>query len=115
MVREVIQEVKEIWHEMPVFTAACLLLVGLCVGVRCAVFYEADGDELKLVADRNDAHAEMEEADPILRMHARAACPMKIPGFTVIVGLREYSMELSVPAASMRALLRPDVETRVAV
>jgi hypothetical protein len=31
---------------------------------------------------------------------------MSIPGVTVIVGLRDYSMELSVPAATVHSLLR---------
>lgn len=113
MIDEVIQEARRIRYEMPAFTAAFLLLVALCVGVRAAIFYEADGEQLKLIADKSD-----QQADPMRRMYERVGCPMKIPGLTVIISLREYSMELSVPMMSVRSLLNnahSDRETRVAV
>jgi|UPI00047B8747 hypothetical protein len=100
MIREVIQDARQIRREMPVFTELFLLLVALCIGVRGAVFYEADGENLRLVADKGEA-----QADPLNRMYARARCPMRIPGFTVIVGLHQYSVELSVPAATVHAFL----------
>jgi hypothetical protein len=100
MIREVIQEAREIRHEMPAFTAIFLVLVALCIGVRGAIFYEADGEQLRFIAHRTEA-----QFDPIDRMHARPKCSVKIPGVTVIVGLRQYSMELSVPAATLHALL----------
>lgn len=100
MIREVIQEANEIRREMPAFTAAFLLLVGLCIGIRGAIFYRADGDRLRFVAHKTETRL-----DPIHRMYAEAECSMKIPGITVIVGLREYSMELSIPTATMHAML----------
>lgn len=111
MIREVIQEIRQIRYEMPAFTAAFLLLVALCIGVRCAIFYEADGEQLRFVADQNGARSDVKtdmEGDPMQRMYARVECPVKIPGVTVIVGLRQYSMELSVPIASFRSLIRDE-------
>ncbi len=81
--------------EMPAFVAAFLLLVAMCVGVRCAVFYEADGEQLRLITEGVNAEA-MSENDAISRMRAHAECSVKVPGFTVIVGVRQYNMELSV-------------------
>jgi hypothetical protein len=104
MIREVVEEAREIVGEMPGFAAAFLLLTMLCIGARCAVFYEADGEELKLVADDRVGDATTDASDVIGRMLARTGCSMKTPGFTVIVGLRQYGVELSIPAASVRSL-----------
>ncbi|RZU41921.1 hypothetical protein [Edaphobacter modestus] len=103
MMREVIDEARQTMDEMPAFVAAFLLLVAMCVGVRCAVFYEADGEQLRLTTEGVDAEA-MSENDAISRMRAHAECSAKVPGFTVIVGVRQYNMELSVPVPSVRAL-----------
>jgi hypothetical protein len=104
MMREVMEEARETAREMPAFTAAFLLLVALCVGARCAVFYEADGEQPKLIAAESVSRAVTEGTDAISRMRARAECPLKTPGFTVVVGLRQYEMELSVPIASVQSL-----------
>lgn len=107
MIWEVVEEARQIMREMPGFTATFLVLMVLCIGVRCAVFYEADGDHFKLIADRHhqQAHLEgkdvFETTDAISRMRARIACPMKIPGFTLIVGWRQLDMEVSVPITSV--------------
>jgi hypothetical protein len=98
-----IQEARQILDEMPAFAAAFLLLVAMCIGVRCAVFYEADGEQLKLITDRADAAA-MTKEDPFGRMHARNECSPKIPGFTVIFGVRQFHLELSVPVTGMQSL-----------
>ena len=50
MIREAIEEAKQTAQELPAFTAAVLMLVALCIGAHCAVFYEADGEQLKLTA-----------------------------------------------------------------
>jgi hypothetical protein len=104
MVRTVIDELRQLLREMPGLAAAVLVVVVLGVGAHAAVFYEADGEELRLVADRSKPHALDESADPISRMRARIACAEKVPGFTVIVGLSEYNVELSVPVVGMRSL-----------
>jgi hypothetical protein len=101
MIREVFDEAREIRREMPAFTACVLLLIVLCIGVRGAIFCRADGESLRLIANRTEA-----QLDPIRRMDAQSECPVRVPGVTVIVGLRDYSMELSVPAATVHALLR---------
>jgi hypothetical protein len=103
MMREVIDEARQTMDEMPAFVAAFLLLVAMCVGVRCAVFYEADGEQLRLVTEGVNAEA-MSEDDAISRMRSHAECAVKVPGFTVIVELRQYNVELSVPVPSVRAL-----------
>jgi len=103
--RGVIEEARQIVREMPGFVAAFLLLVALCIGVRGAVFYEADGEGLKLITD-GDHRGPGEEMDAINRMRAHAGCSLKTPGFTVIVGVRQYGMELSVPARSVQTFFK---------
>jgi hypothetical protein len=103
MMREVLDEARQTMDEMPAFVAAFLLLVAMCVGVRCAVFYEADGEQLRLVTEGVNAEA-MSADDAIRRMRAHAECSGKVPGFTVIVGVRQYNVELSVPVPSVREI-----------
>jgi hypothetical protein len=106
MVREVIDEARETCREMPAFTASVLLVMALCIGVRGAVFCRADGEQLRLIAHRTEARL-----DPIRRMYAQADSPVRVPGVTVIFGLRSYCLELSVPTQSLQALVhmeRPD-------
>jgi hypothetical protein len=98
-----LQEARQILDEMPAFAAAFLLLVAMCIGVRCAVFYEADGEQLKLITDRADATA-MTKEDAFGRMHARNECSPRIPGFTVIFGVRQFHLELSVPVTGVQSL-----------
>lgn len=100
MVREVIEEARVTCREMPGFTASVLLVVALCVGVRGAVFCRADGERLRLIAHKTEARL-----DPIRRMYAQADSAARIPGVTVIFGLRNYSVELSVPTQSLQAWL----------
>jgi hypothetical protein len=48
----------------------------------------------------------------MLRMGARLKCAEKTPGFTVVVGLSHYSVELSVPVRGMQHMFEqapPDV------
>jgi hypothetical protein len=110
MIWEVMEEARQIMREMPGFTAAFVVLLALCIGVRCAIFYEADGEHLKVTADRHNHPAEWEErtltsaSDAFTRMRAHTACPLKTPGFTLIVGLRQFDMEVSVPLTGVRAL-----------
>ncbi|WP_035358883.1 hypothetical protein [Edaphobacter aggregans] len=115
MMQGVIDEAREVLREMPFFAAAVMVMVALGAGVRAAVFYEADGEDLRLIADRSepsDAEEVSEARDPMMRMGARLECAEKIPGFTVIVGLSHYNVELSVPVRGMQQMfeeVRPDV------
>lgn len=116
MMRVAIEELRQFLREMPGAAAALLVAVVLGVGAHAAIFYEADGEELRLIANRSAAQVsnEIENVDPFTRMRARIHCPEKIPGFTLIVGLREYNVELSVPVAGFQSLFegaRPEVAT----
>jgi hypothetical protein len=100
---------------MPLFAAAVTVMVALGLGVHAAIFYEADGEDLRLIADRlepSDAPEASEANDPMIRMRSRLQCAEKIPGFTVIVGLSHYNVELSVPVRGMQRMFEqtsPDV------
>ena len=114
MVRRTIDEVAQFLQDSPGFVAVVVMVVVIGVGAHAAIFDEADGEQLRLTADRNNTHAADESADPLRRMRSRIACAEKIPGFTVIVGLSEYNIELSVPVVGMRSLFddaRSDVAT----
>jgi hypothetical protein len=104
MIREAIEDARRTAKELPAFTAAFLMLVALCIGAHGAVFYEADGEQLKLTAADSMSRTATKSIDAISRMRDRAECAMKTPGFTVIVGLRQYEMELSIPIASVQSL-----------
>ena len=104
MMREVIEEARQTAQEMPAFAVAFVLLAAMCIGVHCAVFYEADGEQLKLVTHSDTGGNAVEGSEAIRRMRAHVGCSLKTPGITVVVGLRQYNMELSVPAASVRSL-----------
>src|SRR3954452_25409857 len=95
--QEAIEDARRTFREMPLFAAAVLMMVALGVGVRAAIFYEADGEDLRLTADRSEPNETSEAHDPMTRMRARLGCAEKIPGFTVVVGLSHYNLELSVP------------------
>jgi hypothetical protein len=104
MVPRVVEEIAQVLREMPGIAALVVTAVVIGVGAHAAIFYEADGEELCLTADRSNTQAADESADPLRRMRSRIGCAEKIPGFTVIVGLSEYNIELSVPVVGMRSL-----------
>ena len=105
--RAVIEDTRQTLREMPGFAAAVVVMVALCFGVHGAVFYEADGQGLRLVADGGeptDTTNRTESADLIGRTRSRLECAENIPGFTVIVGMSHYNVELSVPIQGMRSM-----------
>jgi hypothetical protein len=99
-----IEDARQMLREMPLFAAAVLMMVALGMGVHAAVFYEADGESLRLVADKSEPDATSEANDPMTRMRARLGCPEKIPGFTLVVGMSHYNLELSVPVRGMQTM-----------
>jgi hypothetical protein len=117
-VQGAIEEARQVLREMPLFAAAVMVMVALGLGVHAAIFYEADGEDLQLIADRTEPSDAGETSDPMARMVARLESAEKIPGFTVIVGLRHYNVELSVPVRGMQRMFeppRPDVARAIAM
>jgi len=112
MMQGAIEDARRTFREMPLFAAAVFVVVALGVGARAAVFYEADGEDLRLIADRSEPNEASEANDPMTRMRARLGCAEKIPGFTVVLGLSHYNLELSVPVGGIEMIFdqsRPDV------
>ena len=99
-----IEDARQMLREMPLFAAVVLMMVALGMGVHAAVFYEADGESLRLVADKSEPSTANETNDPMTRMRARLGCPEKIPGFTLVVGMSHYNLELSVPVRGMQTM-----------
>jgi hypothetical protein len=84
--------------------AAVLFAVVFGMGLRASIFYQADGERIRVVAD----HQPVRRGDVsrlLSRVEQNTLCSEKIPGFTVIVGLSEYNVELSVPVPGMRSML----------
>ncbi|MBS1801133.1 MAG: hypothetical protein JSS95_15070 [Acidobacteria bacterium] len=106
MMRVAVEGLRQLFRETPGAGAALLVAIVLGIGVHAAIFYEADGEDLRLITNHSVGRManEVEAADPFSRMRARIHCPDKVPGFTVIVGLREYNVELSVPVAGLQSL-----------
>lgn len=102
MLRETIHDLRNVAREMPWFAAAVLLSVAVCIGVNASIFDEAEEEHLRMSANRADVSMTSSIEEVKSRLLNR--CPMeKIPGFTVIVGLRQYSLELSVPIGRVRS------------
>jgi hypothetical protein len=112
MVQGVIDEAKQVLREMPGFAAAVMVMIVLGLGAHAAIFYEADGEDLRLIADKSEPSDGSDANDPMSRMRARLGCAEKIPGFTLVVGLSHYNLELSVPVRGMQTAFdqaRPEV------
>lgn len=111
----VIEEARQVLREMPGFAAAVMVMIALGLGAHAAVFYEADGEDLRLIADKtelSEGNDASEANDSMSRMRARLGCAEKIPGFTLIVGLSHYNLELSVPVRGIQTVFdnaRPEV------
>ena len=101
MLRETVLDLRNVAREMPWFAAAVLLSVALCVGVNASILGEAEEEHVRLSANRADVPMASSMEEVKSRLLRRCAAE-KIPGFTVILALRQYSVELSVP---MRPLL----------
>jgi hypothetical protein len=95
MVRETVHDLRNVVREMPWFAAAVTLSVAIGVGVNASFFDEADGDQIRVSANRIDD--EVARFDGAMSRFSHRCAGEKIPGFTVIVALRRYSVELSVP------------------
>jgi hypothetical protein len=109
-----VEEAKQAVREIPWAVAAFLCAIVYGLGGHASIFYQADGDNIRMVADRDSGERHAGHASRLLeRVEAATMCEQKIPGFTVVVGLREYSFELSVPVEGMRSLLK-DAQMRTA-
>ncbi len=107
MIVELVRDVKTEVRESPGVAAAVVLAVAAGVGCNAAFFWQADGEELRLSASRGQS-----TADQVERLQAQN-CSELTPGFTVIVGLHQYSVEVSVPVPGVQTLLE-DVRANVA-
>lgn len=103
MMSSLFDEAREMVREMPFAVAAFVAAVVVGVGAHATVIDEADGEALRLVANR---HVPRHDSSPVPRAIARlrSTCEERIPGFTVIVGLSDYSLELSIPTGTMHTV-----------
>jgi hypothetical protein len=98
MIAETVNDLKADFREQPGVAVALVLAVVMSVGFNAAVFSMADGDGLRLSANAVDS---VEHQINVMRSHVCSAEPK--PGFTVIVGTRQYSVKLSVPLPSVHS------------
>ncbi len=99
MMAELLRDVKTEVHESPGVAAAVVLAVAFGVGGNAAFLGQADGERLGVSASRGQSIA-----DQVERLQAQRCFMDLMPGFTVIVGVHQYSMELSVPVPDVHAL-----------
>jgi hypothetical protein len=109
MMAELLRDVKTEVRELPGVAAAIVLAVAVEVGCNVAFFCQADGEGLRVSASRGQS-----TADQVERLHVQSCSTEVTPGFTVIAGLRQYSVEVSVPVPDIRAMFE-DVRANVAV
>lgn len=108
MMAEVLRDLKAELREFPEFAAVLVLAVIVGIGFNTAVFCNAIGNELQIHATQGQSAMEQME---MLRMRS---CSEELkPGFTVIVELRKYSVELSVPLDGVRSLFN-DIRANIA-
>lgn len=103
-----LQEARHTLRETPWTAASIALAVVFGLGAHGDFYYEADAPEVRLIANR---HA---QDLSLAQRAAKDQCEEKIPGFTVVVGLKEYSVELTVPVAGMRTVLE-DAQMKLAI
>jgi hypothetical protein len=108
MMAELLRDVKMEIRESPGVAAAVVLAVAVGVGCNVAFFGQADGESLRVSASRGES-----TTDQVERLRAQRCSAKATPGFTVIMGLRQYSVEVSVPMPGVRALF-DDVRANVA-
>jgi hypothetical protein len=107
MIAELLEDVKTELREFPWLWVMVVLTIVAGLDFNLAIFGGADGSHLRLSASHGAA-AEVQ----MNRLRMQGCTTGQTPGFTVIVGLRRYSMELSVPVEGVRSLLE---ETRMDV
>ena len=107
MIAEMLNDIKADLREQPGVAVALVLAVVMSVGFNAAVFCMADGDGLRLSANGGEP---VENQINAMRSHVCSAEPK--PGITVIVGMRQYSVKLSVPLPAVHSkAVHADVAT----
>ena len=108
MIAELLRDVKAEINESPGVAAVVVLAIAFGAGCNAAFFCQADGERLGVSASRGQS-----TADQVERLREQSCFMGLKPGFTVIVGVHQYSMELSVPVPNVHALFE-DVQANVA-
>jgi hypothetical protein len=108
MIAELLRDMKEDLRELPGVTIAIALAIMVGLGCNAEIFWHADGDGLRVSASR-----EQSTSDQVERLHAKNCTAELTPGFTVLLGLRQYSVEVSVPIPVVRSFSE-DVRANVA-
>ena len=99
MMAELVQDVKAEFRESPLFAVMVVLAIVAGIGLNGSILRGAEGDTLRVVASQGVSIED--QAD---RLRHLCSTDLK-PGFTLLVGLRQYSVELSVPVAGMHSPL----------
>ncbi len=108
MMTELIQEMKSELLESPGIAGLLALAIVVGFGCNAVVVGEADGSELRVTASKSQS---IEDQANRLRW---SACSAQLkPGFTILLGLQQYSVEVSVPLTGMRSLVQ-EVRSNVA-
>jgi hypothetical protein len=107
MTTELLQDLKAGLREFPELAAAIVLAIVIGVGFKMAVVRNAFGNEFQVHANKG-----LSAAERLQRLRAQSCSAELKPGFTVIIELRRYDVELSVPLDGVRSLL-DDMRTNV--
>src|SRR5205807_6962142 len=99
MMSELVQDIRTEFRESPGIVAMVVFAIAIGIGFNAAIFWEADGDGLRMSASR----AESIE-NQLSRLRSHDCTGVRKPGVTLIMGLRQYSVELSVPVPRVGSL-----------
>ena len=107
MIAELLQDVKTEIAKFPWLSLLVALTIVAGIDFKMAIFSEADGNQLRMSTILGPS-----AEDQMNRLRMKRCSTGLTPGFTVIIGMRQYSMELSVPIDGVRSLLE-DTRTDV--
>lgn len=102
-----LDELKLTAAEMPWYFVAVLVAVMLCAGVQTEIVCGADGDRARVSIGRMETSLDssMEHVAAACEREARLSIPVNTPGVTMLIGVRSYWFEMTVPKAAIEAKL----------
>jgi hypothetical protein len=95
-----IEDLKQTGREMPWFAVTVLMAVAVGVGLNVEVIGGADGDQARVAMSRVE-NSMVVAADECERAARRCGLGDR-PGVTMVIGVRSYRFEMTIPESVVR-------------